>query len=259
MKQKTKLRIDLLVVFFLLGITAGISLLFNLVPLIVFLLYLLLPSIYLILRQKKNFWKIFWAVVIFGIIFGFGFDFVVTLNEGWIVTRLVFPFRLFGFYPLIDDIFAFMIMTLFIVVFYEHFLDDEKNRRISKNLKWVLVFSLVILALTLIVYFINPALLRIPYTYLAGGLLAIAFPFAVSLYKPRFLGKFLKLAAFFFVAWFVLEIVCLKNGGWIFPGEYIGTVEIFGLKFPFEELFFWMMWYAAAVVSYYEAFIDDEK
>ena len=252
-------KVDLLIVFVLLGITAIVSLVFDFKPLIISLSYLLLPSIYLILREKKNFWKIFWAVIIFGIIFGLGFDFIVTLNEGWVVTRLVFPFRLFGFYPLIDDILAFMLMTLFMVVFYEHFLDDEKNRRISRNLKWVLFLSLIVLVFIFIVYIINPNLLRVPYTYLVSGLFAIAFPLAVCLYRPRFLEKFLKLAAFFFVVWFVLELAALKGGGWIFPGEYIGMVEIFGLRFPFEELFFWMMWYAAAIVSYYEVFIDDEK
>ena len=259
MRKRINKKIDLLVVFLLLGITAAISLIFNFKPLIAFLLYLLSPSIYLILREKKNFFKIFWAVVVFGIIFGFGFDFVVTLNEGWIVTQLVLPLRLFGFYPILDDVLAFMLMTLFIVVFYEHFLDDEKNRRISNNLKWLITFSLVILILIFTAYLINPNFLRIPYAYLVGGIFAIAFPFVFSLYKLRFLEKFLKLAAFFFVVWFVLELICLKAGGWIFPGEYIGMVEIFGVKFPFEELFFWMMWYAAAVVSYYESFIDDQK
>jgi hypothetical protein len=144
-------------------------------------------------------------------------------------------------------------------VFYEHFLDDEKNRRISRNLKWALLLSLIVLAFVFIAYIINPNLLKIHYTYLVGGLLAIVFPLVVCLYKPRFLGRFLKLAGFFFVVWFILEVVCLKTGGWIFPGEYVGTVEIFNLRFPFEELFFWMMWYAAVVVSYYEVFIDDEK
>lgn len=196
--MKRNKKIDLLIVFILLGITAGISLIFHLKPLIVFLLCLLLPSLYLILRKKKNFLKTFWAVIIFGVIFGFGFDFVVTLNEGWIVTQLVFPFRLFGFYPLIDDILAFMLMTLFIVVFYEHFLDDEKNRRISKNLIWALVPSLVILVFIIVTYFINPEFLRIPYTYLLAGLAAIIMPLALSLSKPRFLIKFIKLSVFFF-------------------------------------------------------------
>lgn len=257
--MKINKKFDLLIVFLLLGITAGITLVFNLKPAAGGTLYALIPSLYLILREKKNFWKIFWAVIVLGIIFGFIFDFIVTFNEGWIVPRLVVPFRLFGFYPVFDDILGFMLMTLLIIVFYEHFLDDEKNKRISKNLRWLLIASLTGLALLFIIYFINPNLLKIPYIYLVTGLAAVIFPLWFSSNKPRFLGKVLKVSTFFFVVWFVAELVALKTGGWIFPGEYIGMVEVFGLRFPFEELFFWMLWYAATVVSYYEFFIDDKK
>jgi hypothetical protein len=257
--MKANKKFDLLIVLLLLGITAGISLIFNLKPAIGGVLYTLIPSLYLILRKKKNFWKIFWAVIVLGVIFGFVFDFIVTLNDGWIVPRLVFPFRLFGFYPVFDDILGFMLMTLFIVVFYEHFLDDEKNKRISRNLKWLLVASLAGLVFMFIIYFINPGLLKLPYIYLITGLAAIIFPLLFSLNRPRFLNKVLRVSAFFFAVWFIAELVALKTGGWIFPGKYIGMVEVFGLRFPFEELFFWMLWYAATVVSYYECFIDDKK
>jgi len=257
-KTKTNKKIDLAVSFLLFGAAAIVSLIFNLKPLVEGTLCCLIPSIYLILRERKNFLKIFWAVIIFGVIFGTIFDFIETFNKAWVVTRLVFPWKIFGVLP-VDDILGFMLMTLFIIVFYEHFLDDEKNPKISNNLKWALIPSLLILAFVLIVYLINPNLLEISYVYLLGGTLAIIFPIAMSLYKSRFLGKFLKLSAFFFIIWFILELVALKTEGWIFPGEYIGRVEIFGLAFPLEELFFWMMFYAATIVSYYEFFIDDKK
>jgi len=256
--MKINKKFDLLVVLIFLGIVVVIALIFNLKPLIFGTFYLLFGSIYLILREKKNFLKIFLAVVVFGFLYGFVFDFVETYNKAWTITRLVFPWKALGILPL-DDILGFILMTLFIVVFYEHFLDDEKNRRISKNLKWSLIPIAVGSIPILVAYFVDLNLLRIPYVYLVGGILAIIFPFAFSLYKPRFLEKFLKLAAFFFIVWFVLELVALETGGWVFAGEYIGTVEILGLVFPFEELFFWMFWYAAAVVSYYEFFIDDKK
>ncbi len=257
--MKPNKKIDFLVVLILLGVTALISLILSLKPLMVLLSYLLTSSIYLTFREKKNFKKIFLAVIIFGIIFGLGFDFVVTFNNGWTVSGLVFPFRLFGFYPLIDDILGFMLMALFIVVFYEHFIDDEKNKKISKNLKWALIIPIIALALIFIIYFINSNLLKIPYAYLIGGLAAIFFPIVFGLSKPKFIVKFLKTAGFFFIIWFVLELVCLKNGGWTFPGEYMGMVKIFGLRFPLEELFFWMMCYAVTIVSYYEFFIDDKQ
>lgn len=45
---------------------------------------------------------------------------------------------------------------------------------------------------------------------------------------------------------------------WVYEGNnYIGWISLFNTSFPFEELFFWMMFYAASIVSYYELFIDD--
>ncbi|MBI1961379.1 MAG: hypothetical protein HYS45_01605 [Parcubacteria group bacterium] len=254
-----KKQIDLIVVSTLIIAGAGITVLFSLTPLALGLLTLLIPSAYLIARKKKNPKKIVLAVVIFGAIFGFIFDFIVTLNEGWIVTRLMFPVRLFDFYPLVDDIIGFMLMTLMIVVFYEHFLDDEKNPRVSKNAVWSVIPSVLILIFILALYIINPALLSVPYVYLIGGAIAIVFPLYVALRKPKITDKLFKIAAFFFFVWLVLELAALKTEGWIFTGEYIGSVEIIGLVFPFEELFFWMMWYAASVVVYYEYYIDDKK
>lgn len=256
-KQKNK-KLDLIIVFAIFILSALISIIFNLKPLTGGLLSLLIPSIYLMLREKKNFWKIFWGVFIFGVIIGFSFDFIVTLNQGWVVTRIVLPWKFFEILP-IDNVIGWALMTLFILVFYEHFLDDEKNKKISKNLKWALIPFSTLLFLLLVLYIINPSLLKLPYIYLLGGSMAIIFPIALTLSKARFLEKFLKLGVFFFVVWFTLELVCLKNQGWIFPGQYIGQINILGLIFPFEELFFWMMFYSTTVVSYYEVFIDDRK
>ncbi|MDA2936626.1 hypothetical protein MYX06_05415 [Patescibacteria group bacterium AH-259-L05] len=154
-KTKINKKVDLAVIFLFIGIFAIVSLIFNLKPLVGGTLYFLISSIYLILRERKNFLKIFWAVIIFGVIFGIIFDFIETFNKAWVVTRLVFPWKILGVLP-IDDIFGFMLMTLFIIVFYEHFLDDEKNSRISNNLKWALIPSLSVLIFTLIIYLINP-------------------------------------------------------------------------------------------------------
>jgi len=251
-------KFDLIIIFAIFLFGALISIIFNFKPLLGGILSLLIPSIYLILREKKNFWKIFWGVLIFGAIIGFGFDFIVTLNQGWIVTRIILPWKFFGVLP-IDNVIGWVLMTLFILVFYEHFLDDEKTKKISKNFKWALIPFSALLFLFLTLYIINPNLLKLPYTYLVGGIVAIILPIILVVSKTRFLEKFLKLGAFFFVIWFILEIMALKNQGWIFPGQYIGQVSIFGLSFPFEELFFWMMFYAATVVSYYEIFIDDSR
>jgi len=257
--KKTKKRVDLFVIFVLLLIAAALALFFNLKPLIYGALFTLFPSIYLMKREKKNMLKISLAVFIFGGLFGFVFDFIETLNRAWSVDRLVIPWKILGILP-IDDVIGFFLMTLFVIVFYEHFIDDEKNKRISKNIVWALVPSiLAAVAVVLLFLFMRQKLLIIPYAYLVGGIAAIIPLIALSFYKPKLLPKFLSTALFFFIVWFIAEIVVLKTGGWVFFGEYIGSVTVFRIKFPLEELFFWMMLYAASIVSYYELFVDDTK
>ncbi|MEW6610580.1 MAG: hypothetical protein AB1352_03075 [Patescibacteria group bacterium] len=228
-------------------------------PLVGGFLCLFIPSLYLIVRERKNLAKIGWAVILFGAVFGFIFDFIVTFNRGWIVSRLVFNYRLFGFYPLIDDVVGFMLMTLFVVVFYEHFLDDEKRPVVSKDIMYGFIPSCIVLVLLLVVYKINPEWLQISNVYLVTGTAAIMFPLIVGWKNARLRYKMLAVAAFFFCVWFIIELVAVAQNDWIFPGEYIGIVSIGRLTFPFEELFFWMMCYAATVVAYYEYLIDDRR
>ncbi len=247
---------DLILTIIIFGVMAAMWLLFDLKPLIGFIITTLVPSLYLIFREKKNFTKIFWAVFIFGGILGFIFDFLETLNKGWLVSRLIIPWKIFGVLP-VDDYLTFFLMTFFIVIFYEHFLDDEKRKLVSENIMWALIPSLIILLALIIFFPINPNLFSIPYVYLVGGTIAIIPTAIISFYKPKLFVKFLKIAASFFFVWLITDIVALKTGAWYYPGEYVGKVQIFGAIFPFEELFFWMMLYASSIVAYYELFVDD--
>ena len=255
--KKINKRLDFLVVCFFVFLGPFLTVIVNLKPLEGGIISMLFPSIYLIVREKKNMKKIALAVLIFGGIFMGLFDFMETLNSAWVMERLVFSWRIFGVLPF-DDVVGFSLMTLLVVTFYEHFIDDEKNKRISKNLMWALIPSAIVAVVFIIVStFVVWEPFNIRYVYLFGGIVAIAVPLAVAYVKPKLITKLLSVSAFFFVVWFLAEIAAIKTGGLTFPGEYIGTVTVFGATFPFEELFFWMMMYAASVVSYYELFIDD--
>lgn len=249
-------KIDFLILLFLLATTAGAWLFLNLKPMIGGLFFTFIPSFYLIARKKKNFKKIFWAVFAFGILVGLAFDFLETVSQAWVVPRIFLPWRLFGIWP-IDDLLGYIEMTLLMVVFYEHFLDDEKSKKISKNLFIVLIGLSLSIIIIWGLFIINPASLKISYAYLKGGLIAIILPVILGWWKPRLIPKFLAMTAFFFPVWLTAEIIALKTGGWVFPGQYLGLIEIFGVKFPFEELFFWTLSYAAVLTAYYEFFIDD--
>lgn len=49
-------------------------------------------------------------------------------------------------------------------------------------------------------------------------------------------------------------------GQWTFPGDqFIGWVNMLGVRFPFEELLFWFMLAAIGILSYYEFFDDNRK
>lgn len=256
--MKLNKKIDFFIVCFLLAVSIWVWIYFNLKPLLGLALFPLVASFYLSIREKKNFKKIFWALLLFGGLAGFIFDFIETFNKAWIVDRLVFSWRIFSILP-IDDIFGFLLMTLIMVIFYEHFLDDEKNKRISKNLLWALIPLCLFSAVTIFLYWFNPRFLEIPYVYLVGGITAIILPITFLICKPKLLLKFLMLTAFFFFVWFGVEIAVLKTGGWFFPGQYIGSVNVFSVTFPFEELFFWMFFYAGTITAFYELFIDDMK
>lgn len=257
-KNKNKL-LDLIISFLLFFGGLFVAFILNTKPLIGGLISLLPSIIYLSLKEKKNWKKIFWAVLFFGIIWGFCFDLVETYNKAWEVTRLVFNLKFFNILPL-DDVLGFILMTLIIVVFYEHFVDDEKKKKISPNLRYALGGSLLFFLLIIVLFALNyQQLLSSYYTYLYGGLAAIIIPVILSFYRPKLLNKFLLMSALFFFIWLAEEWVAIKTGGWVFEGNYIGMVTFLGVAFPFEELFFWMLLYAPAIVSYYELFIDDQK
>ena len=70
----------------------------------------------------------------------------------------------------------------------------------------------------------------------------------------------MKVAAYFFYLTLVYELTALTLGWWSFPSsQFIGWVEIAGIRFPFEEFFFWLVLFSAWIVSAYEFSIDDEK
>jgi len=253
--MKNNKKLDFLVFVLLVVIMALAWWYFGLKPLYGFLLYTLIPSVYLSLRKKKNLLKISLAVFTLGTLFGFLFDTIQVINNAWVVD-LVLPWKILGIAP-VDNILGYTLMTLLIVVFYEHFLDDENNKRLSKRFaRFFLILSIV-----MIIFYIllanSPDLFKISYSYVTLALIAIITPILLILRRPKFITKMLVMSAVFFGVWFLNVIVVLKTGGWAYFGEFVGWVTVFGVTFPFEELFFWMMWYAVTVVAFYELFIDD--
>lgn len=101
--------------------------------------------------------------------------------------------------------------------------------------------------------------LALPYAYFLSASPAIIPVIYVVNNRPRLLAKFLKTSAFFFALYLIYELTALELGQWYFPGQYVGWVELRGVRFPLEELFFWMILSAFTILALYEGFVDDEK
>lgn len=223
------------------------------------IVFTVLPTLYLGFRKKKNWKKIFAAVFMFGIIFGFAFSFIAEYTLSWKVISTISPFKLFGFNTF-DTTLGIALMTLLTMTFYEHFVEKRISGKVPKKFWVALIPSLFVIILLIGIYLINPEFLQTKYPYFYMGIIAILPVLYLSIKNPKLISKMATTSIYFFILYFVIEVFAVKYNYWIYPGNnYIGWVNIFNINFPFEELFFWMLFYAASIVSYYEILIDDEE
>ena len=224
--------------------------------LIVGAVFTLPPAIYLGIRKKKNWKKVFYAVLLFGLAFGLVFAFVAELTLSWEVLSTIVPVKLFGIHT-IDTTMGIMLMTLLTIVFYQHFIEPDSNRRISKNFKKFLIPILLILISIFFYALFYMDNFPKQYSYFILGIMALLPMIYFVFSHPKFLGKILVASIYFFFLYFIMELFAVAYDWWIYPGSYVGYLTIFNLTFPFEELFFWMMLYTACLISYYELLIDS--
>lgn len=221
---------------------------------------LTIPSvIYLGLRRKKNWKKIFIATLVFGSLFGFIFDFWAEATKAYTVTSTISSFKIFGVLPP-DNILGHMMMTMLTITFYQHFIDREVNHHISKHLKFAILPGIFAASVMLLLFFSNNGSLSSAHPYFLAGIAAIIPPIYLGFRNPAFIKNMAETAIYFFFLWFIAELIAVKLGYWIYTGNNsIGWVTLLGITFPFEELLFWTLFYAASLVSYYELFIDDNR
>ena len=220
----------------------------------------IIPSIIdLSLRKKKNWPKVIVSTLFLGGILGFLFEFFQEFNNSYSVISTLFSFKILGVLP-IDNVIGHMLMTMLTIVFYEHFVDREVHHSISKNFKFAILPALFMFAVIISLFFLRPESLIVRYPYFYMGVAAIIPTLFLGITRPRFIKNMLETAVYFFFFYFAIELVAVINNWWIYRGDnYTGWIDFFGVKFPFEELFFWMMFYAASLVAYYELFIDDHS
>ena len=223
--------------------------------------WFLLPSTYLIARRKKNIAKISFATLVIGLL-AFSLDIILLHNHAWTPFKSSFALRIFGAPP--EEILWFFFHIFFILVFYEHFIDDgDLGRfRITRRIKPLLWFSAAAFLSVLLAMYGLPYASRMPYAYaVVGGIAMIPILLYCSIRGSRFLKKLVPLAVFFFFYSFVMEIRAVQYGLWTFhdTANYLGTITIFGAAFPVEEVIFWMLLGPIVAVAYYETFADDGR
>lgn len=237
------------------------AILTTLPPLLLTAAWFLLPSGYLMWRQKKNIAKISFATLLIGLL-AFSLDIVLLHNHTWEVHTSSFAFRIFGVPP--EEMLWFFSHIFFILVFYEHFIDDgDLDRfRITRRVKPLVGFGVLAFILVLLAIYGLPYASRIPYAYAAVGGIAM-FPILLYCYarKFTFLKKLVPLGVFFFLFALVMEIKTVQCGLWAFydTPNYLGMITLFGATFPIEEVIFWMALGPSVAIAYYELFADDGR
>ena len=225
------------------------------------ILFFGIPALYLSLRGRKYIKS---ALVFSGIISPPAIiivDYTAHLNGQWLIPYSILPFRLFEFVTVEVIAWAFLHLY-FTAIFYEYFFDKTPNKKLwTRRVKILLAASTGVFLFFLALLAAKPDTFIIPYFYLLYGTFGILIPvIGYALFRPALVGKIVKVGVYFFYLTLVYELTALTLGWWSFPSsQFIGWVEIAGLRFPFEEFFFWLVLFSAWIVSAYEFSIDDGK
>ncbi|MBU1046714.1 hypothetical protein KKH36_02985 [Patescibacteria group bacterium] len=255
-----KQKLDLFLIILLPVLAIIIALIFKANFLISTLLFFAPISIYLSYRNKKAIKKTLLSSCVFSIPIFIIVDYIGTINGTWYVPSTIFPFRFLEILPVEDYIWGVALVYL-VIMFYEHFFDKNKKESIDKRIKYFyFIFGLGLISFFSIL-FLKPELFYINYAYFWVGLLFILIPVPLFLFfYPSLFTKFMKTGIYFFFFTLLLELTGVHLGQWQFTSDqYIGWVDLFGNKLPFEEFFFFVMLTAVSILSYYEFFIDDRK
>ena len=226
------------------------------------IIFFFIPSLILSFYNKHFIKKITLFSVILSIPIVMVVDYIMHLTGGWFVYSTIFASRFLGYVPFEDFIWGFF-YVYFVLMFYETFLDKHcKPNLYYPKLKYLVILFLLFIGIFLYVYAREPRFLNISYFYLKFGVFLVIIPISFLILKfPKLYAKIFKIGVYFFYITLLHELTSLQLGQWGFPKEnqLIFIINLFGLRFPFEELFFFIMLCAIAILSYYEFFDENTK
>jgi len=209
--------------------------------------------------------RVLLGTAIFGGAFGFFFEMFQESGQSYSVVATSLP-KLLGVVPG-DSVVAHMCMTLLTLTFYEHFVLQREPANaaaatadLSARARYGIGLGTTMVVAVVVAHLIEPSWVDIGYSYAVLGTAAILPPVLLALKRPAWLRNLTLVVPVFFASYVVMEVVAVRHDWWIYPADhYLGWVTLPGpvsdVRFPFEELFYWMAFYAAALTSYYEIFL----
>ncbi|MBI5151005.1 MAG: hypothetical protein HZA34_00335 [Candidatus Pacebacteria bacterium] len=253
-------RVDIVVLILFPFLAAVLSLIFRANFLFSMLMFFCVPAVYLSFRNPIHVKKSMIFTTVLAVPFTFIIDYLAVVDGAWAIQSTFPRLIALGTTPIEQFVWSFS-YVYFVVMYYEHMADRGNIQKHNQWFRWLGGGATCFLGVFFMLYLKYPDLLKVEYAYLWLGTLLFVLPALLFLAKfTSLLAKFLKVSAYFFMLSLVYEITALQLNQWWFPGtHFIGWVEIFSLRFPFEELFFWMIFGAIGVLTYYEFFDDDRK
>lgn len=220
---------------------------------------MVIPSIiYLCIRRPKPWLRLIVGSIVFGALYGLFLEFIQEFNHAYNVISVIFP-KLFGVVP-IDNIIGHSMMALLMFTFYEHFIPHNRTKKISIRVFYAVALGLVAITTTVLLYYFSPTSIKFDYSYSILGLIAIT-PLIILIFRrPSQVLSLVKIMPFFFFLYYMIEVVAVRYNWWIYPAyHFIGYVSIQGTSFPFEEMLFWMFFYAPTLIAYYKIAIEPKR
>lgn len=225
------------------------------------ILYFALPSVFLAFRRPKILLKTLLFSAIASIPTIIVVDYIAHATGQWLIPETILPFRLFGYVTLEVVLWAFFNFVV-VILFYERFFDSHCSKKLySKKIKNLIIIVFSLISIFTVLMITDQRLLKIPYFYLVFGIFLVLVPTIRELFSYRgLISKFFITAAYFFFTTFMYEVTALRLDWWRFPSdEFIGWIQVAGVRFPLEELIFWLVLFSMAILTAFERFDDDKE
>ncbi|MBL7154995.1 MAG: hypothetical protein ISS88_00620 [Candidatus Portnoybacteria bacterium] len=220
---------DYLVILLMPVLATFITIYFHTSQVVSLLLFFILPSIYLTIRDPR-FIKKGLIIILCSIPFTIIVDYFAIKDGSWWVYT-IFPVRFLNGIPIEDFIWV-ASWFYFIIIFYEYFIDQShrvKDSPINKRYKYLIIGWFLALLIFAFLFMFFEKYLVIPYFYFVSMVILGVIPlFLLFLKRPSLLYKYSKAIIYFFSINLLHEISALSTSQWYFPGEhFIGWVQFF--------------------------------